>query len=212
LGKVVRLALSIGTELVSSPVRHPQSNGTVERFHQDYNRHVWENTELQGISAVQAQADRFFDAYRHSRHHSALGGRSPTQIHAASNRRRLSPTFTPPKRKLPLTEGDVHFMRLVSAEKTISVLNLTWDVPAAESDQGVWATLELRTTGATLRVFDQAPDACERRCLAEHPSPLKEDVHPFQVKFPPPSPLWAELLSAAISRLVWACELLYAMV
>lgn len=213
LGKVVRLALSVGTELVFSPVRHPESNGTVERFHQDYNRHVWENTELQGISAVQAQGHRFFDAYRHSRHHSALGGRSPTQVHAASNRRKLSPTFTPPKSKLPLTEGDVHFMRLVSAEKTISVLNLTWDVPEAELDQGVWATLELRITGATLQVYDQAPDACERRCLAEHPFPLKEEVHPIQVEFSPPpsSPLWVELFSAAISRLVWARELLYTM-
>ena len=32
LGKVVRLALQSGTELIFSPVRHPQSNGFVERF------------------------------------------------------------------------------------------------------------------------------------------------------------------------------------
>jgi hypothetical protein len=211
LGKVVRLALSIGTELVFSPVRHPESNGTVERFHQDYNRHVWENTELQGISAVQAQGDRFFDAYRHSRHHSALDGRSPTRVHTASNRRQLSPTFISPKSKLPVTEGNVHFMRLVSAEKTISVLNLAWDVPEATPDQGVWATLELRITGATLRIYDQAPDVCKRRCLAEHPFPLKEEVHPIQVEFPPPSPLWVELFSAAIFRLVWAREFLCTM-
>lgn len=41
LGKVVRLALQAGTELVFSPIRHPQSNGFVKRFHQDYNQHVW---------------------------------------------------------------------------------------------------------------------------------------------------------------------------
>jgi transposase len=213
LGKVVRLALAIGTELVFSPVRHPASNGTVERFHQDYNRHVWEKTELQDCSAVQTQGNRFFDAYRHSRHHSALGGRSPAQVHTASKRRQLSPTFTLPEGRLPITEGHVHFMRLVSAEKTISVLNLTWDVPEAEPDQGVWATLELRIPGATLRVYDQAPDACERRCLAEHPFPLKEEVRPIQVEFQllPTPPLWVELFSAAISRLVWVRELLYTM-
>jgi len=36
LGKVLRLWLMVGTELVFSPLRHPESNGCVERFHQDY--------------------------------------------------------------------------------------------------------------------------------------------------------------------------------
>jgi hypothetical protein len=33
LGQCVRLALLVGTQLLFSPVGHPQSNGTVERFH-----------------------------------------------------------------------------------------------------------------------------------------------------------------------------------
>jgi transposase len=35
LGKVVRLALMAGTELVFSPIRYPKAQGSVERFHQD---------------------------------------------------------------------------------------------------------------------------------------------------------------------------------
>ncbi len=61
LGKVVRLDLHVETELVFSPVRHPQSNGTVERFHQDYDRHVWEDTNLQDCADVQAHGDTFCD-------------------------------------------------------------------------------------------------------------------------------------------------------
>lgn len=34
LGKLVRLALHVGTELGFSPIRHPQRNASVERFHQ----------------------------------------------------------------------------------------------------------------------------------------------------------------------------------
>lgn len=41
LGKVLRLALMVGTELVFSPIRHPESNGHAERFHQDYSKNVW---------------------------------------------------------------------------------------------------------------------------------------------------------------------------
>jgi transposase/transposase InsO family protein len=200
LGKVVRLALYVGTELVFSPVRHPESNGTVERFHQDYNRHVWKDTNLQDCADVQAQGERFFAAYRRSRHHRALKGRSPLQTHAESAWHKLPSDFTLPKGRLPLTEGHVHFMRLVDAEKTISVLNLPWAVPKAQPGQGVWTTLELRADGATLRVYDQAPDALERRCLAEHPFPLKEEVQPLKVesRSPPTDNLWVELFAKAI--------------
>jgi transposase len=213
LGKVVRLALRVGTELVFSPVRHPESNGTVERFHQDYNRHVWQDTILQDCPDVQEQGYEFFADYRCSRHHSALGGRSPAEVHATSTRRTLSPTSNLPEGKLPLTEGQIHFMRLVSAQKTISVLNLTWAVPQAEPGQGVWATLELRSAGATLRVYDQAPDVLERRCLAEHPFPLKEEVHPLQLEFGPPpiTNLWLEFFGPAISGLSRARALLSTM-
>jgi transposase len=203
-GKSVRAALYVGTEPVFSPVRHPQSNGTVERFHQDYDRHVWKDTELQDCSDVQGHGERFFTAYRLSRHHSALGGHSPAQVHASSTQCYLPLTFRLPKGKLPLTEGRIHFMRRVSAEKTISVLNLTWPVPDAEPDQGVWATLELCAQDATLWIYDKAPDALGRQCLAEHSFPLNEEIHPLRAEFRtlPAQPLWKELFATAISGLV----------
>ena len=46
LGKVLRLALSVGTQLVFSPIRHPESNGYIERFHQDYTKNVWDKIEF----------------------------------------------------------------------------------------------------------------------------------------------------------------------
>lgn len=176
LGKVLRLALLVGTQLVFSPVRHPESNGTVERFHQDYLKNVWEKMELPDLPAVQAYSPVFFEAYRHSAHHTALRGRSPAELHPPTHR--LPADFPLPER-LPLTVGQVHFIRRVSAEKRITLLNLEWEVPTAQPDQGVWATLEFTLHGATLRVFDAAPDARQRFLLAEHPFSLKEEVQPL---------------------------------
>ncbi|MEJ2331108.1 MAG: integrase core domain-containing protein, partial [Gammaproteobacteria bacterium] len=206
LGKVLRLALYVGTELVFSPVRHPQSNGYVERFHQDYDKHVWEDTDLQDCADVQKHADCFFPNYRRSCHHSALDGRCPSEVHASSTRARLSSTFALPKGKLPLTEGRVHFMRRVSDKQTITLLNLTWSVPDMEPDQGVWATLEFLVSGATVRIYDQAPDAHERRCLVEYPLEVKEPVCPLREEFRalPPSSLWKDLFAAAIFGLARA--------
>ena len=183
LGKVVRLALSVGTELVFSPVRYPESNGYVERFHQDYNRPVWKNTHLKDLADVQQHSQAFYRAYRRSHHHSALRGQCPAQVHAQRTMHKLSTHFRLPKSKQPLTEGRVHFIRKVSAQQTVSILNLVWDVPEAQSIQGVWATLEITPQGATLRIYDAAPDATHRTCLAKHPFPLTEQVHPLRPEF-----------------------------
>jgi hypothetical protein len=176
LGKVLRLALLVGTQLVFSPVRHPESNATVERFHQDYLKNVWDKVELPDLSAVQAYSPVFFEAFRHSEQQTALRGRAPAELHPPSHR--LPADFPLPER-LPLTVGQVHFIRRVSAEKRITLLNLEWEVPAGQPDQGVWATLEFSLQGATLRVFDTAPDTRQRSLLAEHPFPLKEEVQPL---------------------------------
>lgn len=203
LGKVVRLALHVGTELVFSPIGHPKSNGSVERFHQDYDQHVWEDTNLGNRSGVQAQAEPFFSDYRHSRHHSALRGASPAEVHQRITPRQLPPDFQLPTHKLPLTEGRIHFMRRVNPDHTVSVLNLTWSVPDAKPDRGVWVTLELNTCGATLRIYDAAPDALQRTCLVEHPFPLKEAVQPIRAELlpQPADNLLADLITGAVFRL-----------
>lgn len=178
VGQVVRLALWVGTELIFSPLRHPESNGYVERFHQDYNQHVWATTALADVEAVQAQGRWFIEAYRQSAHHSALGGRTPSECHALDAPRRLTSDAHPPAGKVPLTEGRVHFMRRVTSTRQVRVLNLAWDVPKAAPDTGVWVTLDFTVQGATLYVYDTAPDVPTRLCLARHPFPLSEVVQP----------------------------------
>lgn len=213
LGKVVRLALYVGTELVFSPVGHPQSNGSVERFHQDYDQHVWQDTDLHNRSQVQAQAEPFFSDYRHSRHHGALRGASPAEVHQRIPPRRLSPDFQLPIHRLPLTEGRIHFMRRVNPDHTVSVLNLTWSAPDAKPDRGVWVTLQLNTSGATLQIYDAAPDALQRTCLVEHPFPLKEPVQPIRAQLPPQlvTNLLVDLITGAVFRLDRAANFLSTM-
>lgn len=178
LGKVVRIALQAGTELIFSPVHHPQSNGFVERFHQDYDKHVWEDTYLGSIPEVRAQGQRFFTLYRR-RPHRRLNEQTPETVHQIPGQ--LPLTLKPASMKRPLYEGQVHFIRKVLADNTISVLNVNWSVPSAKPDQGVWASLVIKTSGAKLIVFDAAPDVPTRKQLAIHHFKLSEQVlaHPI---------------------------------
>mgnify|MGYP001816918541 FL=1 len=196
LGKVLRLALYVGTELIFSPIYHPKSNAYVERFHQDYNQHVWGKLELPDLASVQRHSPTFFEAYRGSEHITALRGLSPTQMHTADPVLHLPTDFQMPK-KLPLTTGKVHFMRKVDQEQKISLLNLTWDVPKAKPDQGVWATLTFSNSGVRLSVYDAAPDAPKRTCLATHPFPLKEAVQPLNAAFQRPIAVRSSWISLA---------------
>ena len=201
LGQVLRLALLVGTQLVFSPIRHPQSNGTVERFHQDYSKHVWAKIDLVDLAAVQQHSPSFFAAYRQSAHHSALHGQCPADLHPDALGRRLPKAFRLPAR-LPLSEGQVHFIRRVTADRQVMILNLAWDVPRAEVAQGVWATLHFREQGAKLRVYDAAPDARKRTCLVEHPFPLRETVQPLAGTFHHPAAAKIPSLVRAVTDLV----------
>jgi hypothetical protein len=185
LGKVARLALFVGTQLVFSPLYHPESNAFVERFHQDYNQNVWDKVELATLADVHQHSPGFFEAYRHSQHCSALAGRCPAEVHFEAPALCLPADFQLPKR-LPITAGRIHFMRLVNQARKIGLLNLDWEVTQAEPGQGVWATLEITLHAASLRVYDAAPDALQRHCLAEHPFPLSEPVQPLQEEFQRP--------------------------
>jgi transposase InsO family protein len=176
LGKVVRLALKVGTELVFSPVRHPESNCYVERFHQDYDKHVWEDTYLENCQAVQQQAEHFFQLYRHSRHHSRLNEQTPFEVHYQTAPHCLPADFQLSQSKFPLYEGRVHFLRRVCPDATVSVLNVAWQVPNPPLDKGVWVTVDLRCEGATLAIYDAAPDVAERTCLVTYDFPLPEPV------------------------------------
>jgi len=204
LGKVVRLGLFVGTELVFSPIRHPESNASVERFHQDYLQHIWDKLDLPDLTTLQHHSPSFFEAYRHSEHIAALQGRSPTQLHFEQPVHPW-PTEGSLPQPLPLTAGQLHFMRRVDQAHQITLLNLTWTVPQARPDQGVWATLTLSSQRAKLRVYDTAPDAARRTCLAEHPFPLTEPVQPLRPEFQraiPLDPSWfsltADLFQAAL--------------
>jgi hypothetical protein len=176
LGTVVRLALTVGTELVFSPVNHPESNGFVERFHQDYNRHVWQDTYLANLDEVQQQSDRFFGLYRQRKDHTQLAEQSPHDHHHRLKPQHLAANFVMNNHKLPLREGCIHFIRRFQADGTVRVLNVNWAVPNPDLSRGVWVTLSLRPIGAMLFIYDGAPDVADRKCLTSYAFPLKETV------------------------------------
>lgn len=204
IGKVVRLALYVGVQPVFSPFYHPESNAFVERFHQEYSAFVWKKAHLENLAAVRQRSALFFPNYRTSHHHAALAGQSPLEVHRTWPVRKLPFGFTLPN-PLPITAGQLHFLRAVDEKCSLRILNKDWSAGLGVPAQGVWATLTLKPSGATLRIYDAAPDAPKRRCLAEHPFALKEPVVLLQPQFAPRQTglnWWHSLLVGIFKRLV----------
>ena len=204
IGKVVRLALYVGVQPIFSPFHQPESNAFVERFHQDYSDFVWQKEHLENLAAVRQRSALFFPNYRNSHHHSALSGQSPAKIHRTLPARHLPFGFSLPN-PLPITAGQVHFLRAVDENRNLLILNKIWSAGLGVPAQGVWTTLSLKPSGATLRIYDAPPDAPKRRCLAEHPFPLNEPVLPLQTQFqtarqPTGSKWWQSLLAGVFKR------------
>lgn len=182
IGKVVRLALYLGVQPIFSPFYHPESNGFVERFHQDYSDFVWKKEHFENLAAVRQRSALFFPNYRNSRHHSALAGQSPMEIHRTVPVRKLPFGFSLPD-PLPITAGQIHFLRAVNDKRSVRILNKTWSAGLGVPNQGVWTTVFLKPSSAVLRLYDVAPDVLKRRCLAEHPFPLNDPVLPLKAQF-----------------------------
>jgi hypothetical protein len=176
IGKVVRVLLYLGSQPVFSPYYHPESNHTVERFHQDYMKNTWDKVEMKDLSAVQKYSAFFFELYRESGHQAELQGLSPKEVHWSQPVIRLPKDFQLPAGKLPITEGQVHFIRKVEPDDTINVANIRWKVPDAEVGRGVWATLEITCQGANLKIYDEAPEAPNRLCFISYAFQIKEPV------------------------------------
>ena len=177
-GPVVRLALTVGTKLVFSPVYHPESNGYVERFHQDYDRHVWQDTYLAHLPAIQSEADRFFANYRQSRHHAALAERTPHEVHHITAPRPLPATFQAPTKR-PAADGRGRVRR--SARWHDHRVECQLAGAARRSAQRCVGHTRTDSDRCHVGHLDAAPDVAERTCLVRHPFPLQKAVQPRQV-------------------------------
>ncbi|MGH9012171.1 MAG: DDE-type integrase/transposase/recombinase [Acidimicrobiia bacterium] len=69
--------LALGIRFTHSRAYHPQTCGTVERFHQTLKRYLAARDAPDSIPALQAQLDRFADCYNTIRPHRALAPAHP---------------------------------------------------------------------------------------------------------------------------------------
>jgi putative transposase len=177
IGQVVRLCLFCGVEPIFTPFYDARRNYQIETFHSLWLRFFWSRHQFRDLAHVR----RLTPGFRHWWHAHyrppALDGLTPDQVRQGVRLRSFTPTLQRlvPADRLPITAGRIHFMRKVTGDGLIHLLNVPWPVDRQLAGEYVRATVNLATHRLT--IWRQAnADSCWQ-LLTTRQFRLKESIH-----------------------------------
>jgi hypothetical protein len=174
LGKVVRLCLYMGIEVLFIPLGEADYNSPVETFNHLWAQRFWGRhhfTRRRDVSRVR----RPFLAWYRSQYIAPRQPDIPERMRLGAQVRTLTSreaTSLPPR--LPLCAGRVHAVRRVSPEGQVRFLNRTFRVGKRYRERYVWLTLE--TAHQRLSIWSQARVGAPWKRLKTIKAPMSEPV------------------------------------
>jgi transposase InsO family protein len=150
LSQIIRLCLRLEVEAVFIPPGKPQRNGSVENFNGWFQPLLLKRTYRRACD-LRRQLCLLMTTVNEQHVHPQLGYKTPTQYRRSKRLRMLPANFKLEGSKLPISVGKVTFIRLVSAEGNINILEQPFKVGKRLKFQYVKATLYTRYQ--TLKVY-----------------------------------------------------------
>lgn len=145
-GQFVRLCLYVGLELIFLPVAEPERNGDVEQLNRLWGCAFFDKRHFRSPRHVGRASPAFVEWYLTHYAPPKLGEQTPAQAQRTEPRRRLTPAqVAGVPSQLPITAGRVHFLRQVTLDGTIALLNEDWPVSRRLAGKYVWATVTTHT-------------------------------------------------------------------
>ena len=174
LGKVVRLCLYLGIEVLFIPLGEADYNSPVETFNHLWAQRFWglhHFTRRRDISRVQ----RTFLAWYRSEYIAPRQPDTPERMRLGARVHTLASREAPGlPHRLPIGAGRVHAVRRVSPEGRVRFLNQTLRVGKRYRERYVWLTLE--TAQKRLSIWYQARAGAPWKRLKTVKTPLSEPV------------------------------------
>jgi transposase-like protein len=183
IGRVVRLCLFCGLEVLFTPFYEAKRNHQIETFHSIWNQAFWSRQEFRNCAHVQAEVPLFEHWYHTVYRPPALQGKTPAQIRRGVPILRLTAELQRliPSGRLPITAGQIHFMRKVETTGDVNLLNETWAVGSKWIGEYVCATVN--TAEETLTFWHKRDAESDWQLLKTRQFRLKETVQPLLPAF-----------------------------
>jgi hypothetical protein len=181
LGKVVRLCLSMGIDVVFIPLGEAEYHSPIETFNPLWAQRFWSRhhlTRRRDMSRVQ----RTFLAWYRRQYLAPRQPDTPERMRQGARRRTLASRNArgvPPR--LPICAGRVHAVRRVSPEGRVRFLKQSWRVGKRYHERYVWLTLE--TVHQRLSIWYHARAGAPWQRLNTVEAPLSEPVVAVHKRF-----------------------------
>jgi transposase InsO family protein len=160
LSRVIRLCLRLEIETVFIPPGKPQHNGSVENFNGWFQPVLLERP-YRRPGDLRHQLRLLMTTVNQQHVHPQLGYKTPTQYRRTKRLRVLPANFSLDGKKIPICVGKVTFVRFVSAEGNINILDQKFKVSKRLKFQYVKATiytqkqlLKVYHKGSLIKQFD----------------------------------------------------------
>ena len=150
LSRVIRLCLRLEVEATFIPKGKPQRNGSVENFN-GWFQPVLLKRPYRRPADLRRQLRLLMTTVNQQHVHPQLGYKTPAQYRRSKRLRMLPANFKLEENRIPICVGQVSFIRLVSAEGNINILEQGFKVGKRLKFQYVKATLYTRYQ--TLKVY-----------------------------------------------------------
>ena len=173
-GRILRLLLYLGIEVIFIPPGEPKRNGVVERVNGLWARAFWEKNHFSSFREVQRKSPKFPAWYQNHKPPSLHG----MTVQEASGGQRL--TKLRPRQiqqlpeELPLTAGRLHFIRKVDESGEIDILKEHWRVSRTLAGKYVWATIDL--SKKELLIYGRHSLRAKARPIKQFAYEIKEPV------------------------------------
>lgn len=166
LSRVIRLCLRVGIEPVFIPQGKPQFNGSVENFN-GWFQPLLLNRPFEHTEEVQQELEQLMKTVNEQHVHTKLGARTAAQYRRGKRIRKLPTTFTIDTHAIPVSVGKVTFIRLLSLQGTIRLLDQIFKV--GKRHKGHYVKGILYTKSQTLKIYYRG------KLLKEFPYPLSKN-------------------------------------
>jgi putative transposase len=175
-GRVIRLLLYLGIEVIFIPPGEPKRNGVVERVNGLWARAFWDKNHFSAFREVQRKSPKFPAWYQNHKPPS-LDGMTVQEASGGQRLTKLRPRQIqqlPEPEDLPLTAGRLHFIRKVDESGEIDILKEHWRVSKTLAGKYVWATIDL--SKKELLIYGRRSLRAKARLIKQFAYEIKEPM------------------------------------
>lgn len=172
-GKLTRFCLNFGVQLVFIPFNEPWRNGYIESFNSRFNERLWLFMQFKDLGHLKNEAKQFKD--KHNDYQVYKKEHFSRQYLLGYSKRFFPKNFKfELSTELPITDGKVHFVRLVDEKGCVNILNENFYINKDFCFEYIWATIV--TKERMLKMYYQATRETQRELIKTIVYELREPV------------------------------------